>query len=162
MNSHSMEAGPLPAHTSMATLDDVENDLTLASGGGACVLLTADPMSALTATREIVSRSCTSRKVIDVLDCHTTDAAALRVALCDQILSPPFPGDGCSALLIREVHALAPADQTLLANLLETLRFGGARRVFASSSVSLFQRVRAGSFDERLFYRLNVIHIIVN
>jgi DNA-binding NtrC family response regulator len=33
--------------------------------------------------------------------------------------------------------------------------------VATTSSVSLFDRVRQGAFDERLFRRLNAIHIMV-
>ena len=33
------------------------------------------------------------------------------------------------------------------------------KRVMASTSVPLLDRVRAGTFDDRLFYRLNAIHV---
>ena len=33
-------------------------------------------------------------------------------------------------------------------------------RIMASSSAPLFDRVRDGLFDERLYYRLNVIHMV--
>ena len=162
MNSQTWEAGSSPADTSMDTLDDVDIDFALAGQGGTCVLLTAPPGTALLAAREIVSRSGLRRTGIDVVDCHTADPVALRTALCEHLLAPVRPDS--SALLIREVQALATADQALLANLLETLKYGSAnrRRVFASSSVSLFDRVKAGTFDERLFYRLNIIHVIVD
>jgi DNA-binding NtrC family response regulator len=32
----------------------------------------------------------------------------------------------------------------------------------ASSSVSLFDRVQQGAFDARLFYRLNVVHVVAS
>ncbi len=145
----------------MDTLDDVDIDLALAAHGGTCVLLTARPAAALETAREIVSRGNSARTGVDVLDCHTADAVTLRAALCEHLLAPARPNG--PALLIREVHTLGTADQALLANLLETLRYGtAARRVFASSSVSLFDRVRLGDFDERLFYRLNIIHIVVD
>jgi DNA-binding NtrC family response regulator len=34
-------------------------------------------------------------------------------------------------------------------------------RLIVTSSVSLFDRVLQGTFDDRLFHRLNVIHIMV-
>jgi DNA-binding NtrC family response regulator len=34
------------------------------------------------------------------------------------------------------------------------------RRVIASTSVPLSDRLEAGTFDDRLFYRLNAIHIV--
>jgi DNA-binding NtrC family response regulator len=35
------------------------------------------------------------------------------------------------------------------------------RRVISSSSIPLVSRVREGKFDARLFYRLNVIHMVI-
>ena len=66
-------------------------------------------------------------------------------------------------LLLREVHALGEAEQAEIARVV-----GGpdgprliAPRIISTSSVSLFDRVRTGAFNERLFYRLNVMHIVV-
>src|SRR5262249_19878127 len=77
MNSQAWEAGSTPADMSMDTLDDVDIDFALAAQGGSCVLLTAPPGAALLAARELVSRGCSGRIGIDVLDCHIADAVAL-------------------------------------------------------------------------------------
>jgi DNA-binding NtrC family response regulator len=55
----------------------------------------------------------------------------------------------------------------LQARLADALGSGGAgetrrrlrKRIMASSSVALLDRVAAGTFDDRLFYRLNAIHL---
>lgn len=67
-------------------------------------------------------------------------------------------------LLLREVHALSEADQAEIARVVGEP--GGPRstiapRIISTSSVSLFDWVRKGAFNERLFYRLNVMHIVV-
>jgi DNA-binding NtrC family response regulator len=67
-------------------------------------------------------------------------------------------------LLLREVHALGLADQAEVARMVggpAGPKRPGAPRIISTSSVSLFDRVRQGAFDERLFYRLNVMHIVV-
>ena len=67
-------------------------------------------------------------------------------------------------LLLREVHALNRQNQMMLADLLASTPAanGSAPRVVASSSTSLFDRVRNGQFDDRLFYRLNTIYMAFN
>jgi DNA-binding NtrC family response regulator len=75
---------------------------------------------------------------------------------------PQLIQDG--TIFLYEVGSLSLA---LQARLLEALGSGGPggtrrrlrRRVMASTSVSLLERVRAGTFDEFLFYRLNAIHV---
>jgi len=66
-------------------------------------------------------------------------------------------------VLLREVHALGETEQAEIARVVGEP--GGLRdhlpRIISTSSVSLFDRVRKGTFDERLFYRLNVMHIVV-
>ena len=66
-------------------------------------------------------------------------------------------------LLLREVHALGEAEQAEIARVVggpDSPRVN-TPRIISTSSVSLFDRVRKGAFDERLFYRLNVMHIVV-
>ena len=65
-------------------------------------------------------------------------------------------------VLLREVHALGETEQAEIARVIgEPGSRDGAPRIISTSSVSLFDRVRKGAFDERLFYRLNVMHIVV-
>ena len=66
-----------------------------------------------------------------------------------------------SILLLREVHALTEAGQSMLQRLMKD-RPLDAPRVVASTSVSLFQRVKDGLFDPELFYHLNTIHIVTS
>jgi DNA-binding NtrC family response regulator len=72
------------------------------------------------------------------------------------------PGDG-SILLLQEVHVLNRTEQAQFERRLAEWRLSRRSsrvRVMASSSAPLFDRVKEGSFDERLYYRLNVIHVV--
>jgi len=66
----------------------------------------------------------------------------------------------CEDLVVREVNGLSEAEQLALMKLLETEAEWGRRRIIATTSTSLFDRVQSGAFLEDLFYRLNVIHIV--
>jgi DNA-binding NtrC family response regulator len=48
----------------------------------------------------------------------------------------------------------------LLAGLESTRRPSAAVRLISGTTVSLLDRVAAGTFSERLFYQLNIIHVI--
>ena len=62
--------------------------------------------------------------------------------------------------LVWDVDAFSDVQQAGLMRLLETESRERRRRVIATSSKSLLDLVRDGSFLEPLFYRLNVIHIV--
>ena len=74
---------------------------------------------------------------------------------------PQLMQDG--TIFLYEVGKLGLSLQARLADALGSGGPGKTRRrlrkrVVASSSVSLLDRVMAGTFDDRLFYRLNAIH----
>jgi DNA-binding NtrC family response regulator len=66
-------------------------------------------------------------------------------------------------LLITDVDELAPIVQERLVELFEELEGGrapaAAVRLISGTKVSLLDRVAAGAFSDRLFYRLNIIHL---
>ena len=61
-------------------------------------------------------------------------------------------------LVLRSVDRLAVAEQPALRGLLDRFNV----RVIATSAVNLFAVVEGGAFDERLFYRLNQIHLMTS
>lgn len=70
------------------------------------------------------------------------------------------------SVLIQEVGRLSLPLQRRLADLLVELRAEGTarrvrRRIMACSAHPLLARVLDGSFDDGLFYRLNIIHLTV-
>ena len=64
-------------------------------------------------------------------------------------------------LWLKEVHRFTSAQQAAVMKLVEAAQARPIARIVASSSVDLFDLVERGSFDARLFYRLNTIHLIV-
>ena len=63
-------------------------------------------------------------------------------------------------IVVWDVDAFSDRRQAALMRLLETESSDRRRRVIATSSTSLLDLVKNGSFLESLFYRLNIIHIV--
>jgi hypothetical protein len=66
-------------------------------------------------------------------------------------------------IVVQDVETLDHAQQSVLMALVGGTGDSDSRacRIIATTSVPLFERVRQGSFDSELFYRLNRIHIKV-
>ncbi len=94
-----------------------------------------------------------------MIDCRTENALSALQPEEERAV----PSDA-KILLLQEVHALSPEDQLRLTRELDHVGRAteGGRRILASSSVPLFDRVVDQLFDENLFYRLNVIHIVIH
>ena len=127
------------------------------------VLITGGPEQGREIACAIDRYSRTPKGTVDVVDCRKRGAFA-------RAMSSAAPGDKAhgngrpSILLLQEVHALTPPEQAEFDDRLEELRVarnGQRLRIVASSSKPLFERVLDGSFDERLYYRLAIIHMVV-
>ena len=92
---------------------------------------------------------------------------------CDLPVEPEALRESCSRLLdaadggsvlITDVEEMAPIVQDVLlevfAGLEVTRRPTTAVRLISGTTVSLLDRVTAGKFSDRLFYRLNIIHLM--
>ena len=79
---------------------------------------------------------------------------------CSSVLDRAAGG----SLLIDAVEAMPPTVQDRLIELLAELEFmrrpSEAVRLISGTTVSLLDRVAAGTFSDQLFYRLNVIHLM--
>jgi len=79
---------------------------------------------------------------------------------CRNVLAAAAGG----SVLISAVEEMPPAVQDTLSELLAELAFArrpsAEVRLIAGTTVSLRDRVAAGRFSERLFYRLNIIHLL--
>jgi DNA-binding NtrC family response regulator len=88
-----------------------------------------------------------------------TDAQALRDD-CARLLDVAAGG----SVLVSAVEEMPSAAQDALIDLLAALesarRPSAAVRLISGTTVSLLDRVAAGTFSERLFYRLNIIHLV--
>jgi DNA-binding NtrC family response regulator len=133
-------------------------------------------------------RQTTARILITASDAKAAEALARRIhnasararAPLVQARAIDFPGEperlretwsrlvdmaADGTLLISDVDQLAPAVQEQLLTLLEELEFGRTSgrvvRLMSSTTVSLPERIDAGGFSARLFYRLNIIHLML-
>ena len=75
-----------------------------------------------------------------------------------QVLNLPSP-DRSGTLVLRDIHALTPADQLLLLDWLEQAE--GRTQVVSTSATPLLPRVHCGEFIDTLYYRLNTICVDV-
>ncbi len=134
-----------------------EEDISLAAQVDVPVLISGPAAACCELACELDRRSTSPVGAVEVIDCRVHDA--LRT------FEPWKQGaaDPATILLLQEVHALSPDDQLRLIRKLEEVgrTTSGARRIVASSSVPLFDRVVDQLFSEPLFYRLNVIHIVI-
>jgi DNA-binding NtrC family response regulator len=92
-------------------------------------------------------------------------------SLTEKVLGSQLQSADRGTLFLDEVSDMSPELQALLLQFLETSVIqtpgpnGAARRVdvrvIAAANQNLSDRVMSGKFLEELFYRLNVIHIVV-
>ena len=136
-----------------------EEDISLAALLDVPVLITGPAADCRELACELDRRSTSPVGAVEVIDCRTENALN---ALEEEEEERTVRNDA-KIVLLQEVQALSPADQLRLTR--ELGHVGritcGGRRILASSSVPLFDRVIDQLFDEDLFYRLNVIHIVI-
>ena len=148
-----------------------EADVALACRSEATILFTGMPELAESMARDIHHSSGWRHGPFVTVDCSMDEReldARLAWLLCDPapFADPRLPGALPSqhgVVFLRGVDRLSLAGQIKLAEWLGHVRASGKvgprRRVMASSRESLLSRVVAGTFDDRLYYRLSVIHI---
>lgn len=148
-------------------------DLRMAARSEACVFLTGGEPAVQSAARRIHDLSAWRNGPFEVVSCDWPEAAVdALIARAFTELEPVGSREPCrvfekvGTILVQEVWRVRPALQRRLADGLAWLR--GARRpgfrrwrVMASSSRPVLPRVANGTFDDRLFYRLNVIHLVL-
>jgi DNA-binding NtrC family response regulator len=149
-------------------------DLYHAVQSDACVLFTGDHETAEALARRLHDLSGWRHGPFVAVDCGLPDAEPRLWQVLDE--ENPVAPYGVSwptlaqagTVFLREVGKLDPTLQLRLSDRLAELRKrpGGERRmrrrVISSSSIPLESRVENGTFDARLFYRLNVIHMVIS
>ena len=159
----------------------LREEMGLCSSTDAKVLITADSgVDRALIARTIHDRSVRSARRFTRVNCADATESVLEARLFGQIAgchsdaSRSRPGaielaDG-GTIFLNDIGDLPPRLQALLLGYLETgevRRVGSldARRInariIAATSRTLSDRVRSGWFREDLFYRLNLIHIVV-
>jgi transcriptional regulator of aromatic amino acid metabolism len=151
---HLVKATPSGSSAALAP----EEDISLAARVDVPVLISGPAAACQELACELDRRSTSPVGTVEVIDCRSENA--LRGLAPEEERSAP---SDARILLLQEVHALSPDDQLRLTRELdpEGRATWAGKRILASSSVPLFDRVVDQLFDENLFYRLNVIHIVV-
>jgi DNA-binding NtrC family response regulator len=148
-------------------------DMRTAVRSDACILLTGKKDAVRSAAYRIHRLSGWRHGPFTVIDCGWPEEMVESVlfdAFAD--LEPPIPPEPYPRLaqsgtvLLQDVEQLGSAMQAKVADLLVRLRGPqrrgrSRRRLMASTSERLLPRVLAGTFDDRLFYRLNLIHLVI-
>lgn len=149
-----------------------ELDVRAAARCNACVLLTGSGPAVLAVARRIHYLSVWRNGPFETVSCDwpevVVDSLISRALTEAEPLSagePPAPFGAAGSLLLQDVWRLSPRLQARLADGLTWLRGEPGPsfrrwRLMASTSRPLLPRVADGSFDDRLFYRLNVIHLM--
>ena len=137
-----------------------EEDISLAALLDVPVLITGPAADCRELACELDRRSTSPVGAVEVIDCRTENALN---ALEEEEEERTVRNDA-KIVLLQEIHALGPDDQLRLTRELDHVGRAtwGGRRILASSSVPLFDRVVDQLFDENLYYRLNVIHIVIH
>ena len=149
-------------------------DLATAVRSDACVLLTGKQDAVESTAYLIHSLSGWRRGPFTVVDCGLPEAVLESLILGTvEDTEPTAPAEPyprmaqAGTILLRDVGRLGPAIQSKLAADFPLQGRGAERpgrsrrRLMASTCEPLLPRVLAGTFDDRLFYRLNMIHVVV-
>ena len=148
-------------------------DLSSAVRSDACVLFTGKRDAAEAVAYRIHSLSGWRHGPFTVVDCarpEETVEPALFGGFTDtgsSAVREPHPRLAqAGTVLLQDVWRLGPTEQQRLADRLVSMTGEGPqrrsrRRLMASSSEPLLPRVLDGTFDDRLYYRLNVIHVVI-
>jgi len=134
---------------------EVETDIGLATRCLVPVLITAQPDRALAVAQAIADGG---GKKTALTMCHGADI----VSAARQEPREHRTSQNEAVLVVQEVQGLSDTEQAALLQLLGARDPVGYPRVVATSSACLFDRVRQGTFDATLFYRLNVVHIQID
>lgn len=147
-----------------------ELEMAMAARTDACILLSGNPDAARDLAYRLHLASGWRHGAFTVIDCGSEDPG-----LEEQVLEALFPPQTtrrgvlhlrlvqAGTVLLREVNRLPHSVQKRLARQLTEAHLKPSigksrRRLMASTSEPLTDRIADGSFDDQLFYRLNVVH----
>lgn len=136
--------------------DVLEDDVCCAVLTDVPVLITAAPEMAEVIAHQIHRLGPFRDLTFTVIDCDGAErevGAVLSAALLGGEGRGAYPG----TVLLKNVGGLSGALQERLYAWLP----GGSVRILSSARENLRDMVRLGLFDDSLFYRLNLIHIVV-
>lgn len=173
MNAPELISNQSQSNRSVDPVNAAPNDFDLASAAqvGTTILFTGSAHAVVLARRVHALSGCRWGRFL-LVDCGWPDST-LEQRLFDVLRPDSAPAAELhlrllqpGTILLYEVGKLSRSAQVRLADALEL----GSRtdeqrrsryRVMASTSEPLLQRVAAGTFDDRLYYRLNMLHVLL-
>lgn len=161
--SHDMHPTPIwPGH---------DPEVILAARSDACILLTGVPDAARELAYRLHLSSGWRHGPFTVIDCASPHPG-LESHVFDTIFLSEAPAQTgvaqlrliqAGTVLLQEINRLPLKTQGRLARRLSDVHLTlhrSRRRLIASSSEPLFERVMNGTFDDSLYYRLNVMQFM--
>lgn len=157
--------------TTQGEATDTDMDLVAACRTDATILFTGSSEVAESIARAIHESSGWRSGPFIVVDCSRQDPELDALLTCllswdsgvDEFRKTRALPSQQGIVFLRGVERLSRSAQIMVADWLARVRpsgkLGPRRRVIASTRESLLPRVIAGTFDDRLYYRLSVIHI---
>ena len=129
----------------------LEEEIRYASQTDACVMLTGESGVGKRAAADLIHQWSNRRRgpfvVVNGADALGTAATAAAQN---------------GTLLIQEVENLTPSAQMQLLRFVDRKTgWGNDVRFMTATSANLFEHVQAGTFRDDLFYRLNIIHLVI-
>ena len=153
----------------------LEIDLSHAVRSDACVLFTGDHETAELLARRLHRLSGWRQGPFIAVDCGLPEASlesclfdVLEVEKVGTDDSPWATPAQSGTVFLRDIGRLPPSLQERLSERLAILRTNPGepkrtrRRVISWSPTPLAPRIEDGSFDANLYYRLNVIHLVLS
>jgi DNA-binding NtrC family response regulator len=138
----------------------VENE-AIAARSNASLLITASTQRDV----EIVARRVhqTARATLAPFVRFRARALPIEPRMLEDSCRGLFDAATGGSVFLTDVEEMPPIVQDAFAELLADLQRSPSRssaRLITGTTVSLLDRVAAGTFSARLFYRLNVIHLV--
>lgn len=132
-----------------SSADDLARDIQLATDSHVAILISGAPERTLAVAR-LIAGGGGHHSGLETRDIAPQGEFFVLITSTNRF----YRG---STMLIPEVQTLSGDEQAALTDQLP--RAVRHLRVIATTSVDLFERVTLGTFNGRLFYRLNTIHI---
>jgi DNA-binding NtrC family response regulator len=125
------------------------------------LITAAVPSDVETVARRIHARARARRPFVCVSAATLPGNATVLEGTCANLLDAASGG----SLLLTNIEEMPASIQDSVVDTFAELQAArdpfAAVRLIAGTTVSLRDRIASGAFSERLFYRLNIIHIVV-
>lgn len=135
----------------------VEEDIACAAASRGNVMITGERGTGKRSVAELIHRKSGRREGPFVIGGRLD----LIDYTCQDPVSGPLRAAHNGSFLLEELDAVNPHDGADLVRFVDCGVETTNVRFMAATSIPLCDRVQAGQFPENLFYRLNVIHVIL-